>query len=181
MLLQDPVVSWVVSAALAAIFLIGAITKIVDFDRFVGTVQNFGVLPRGAGSVASLVVVALEVGSAAMLLIPQYRIVGGLLGLTLMIVVTGAVLVNLIRGRANIDCGCGGAKGQRLSMGLLYRNTSMMLGLVGVMILNPSVRQLTAEDAIICTAGIVTMCAIYFAANQVLANSARLRSGGAGT
>jgi hypothetical protein len=95
--------------------------------------------------------------------------------------VTGAVAINLARGRADIDCGCGGAEGrQRLSWGLVARNTILMAVLViGAEPTGP--RALGVFDVATLTFAALALYGLYVCASQLLANRPRLldlRNGG---
>jgi hypothetical protein len=69
----------------------------------------------------------------------------------------------------SIDCGCGGASGQKLSMGLALRNLVVMVGLVMAWAAPPqgAVDGVTAIG-VICAS--LALIALYFTANQLMRN-----------
>jgi len=93
---------------------------------------------------------------------------------------TTAIAINLARGRVSIDCGCGGATGQKLSIGLVVRNLLMMLGLV-LAWRAPQWAPGAAATVIGVGGASLTLTVLYFAANQLMTNFQALRTPGART
>jgi hypothetical protein len=91
------------------------------------------------------------------------------LGLGLLALFTGAVAINVARGRVAIDCGCGGANGQKISRALVVRNLIMMLG-VTLVWAAPNWGFVDAATAIGIVGFSVTLTVLYFAANQLMTN-----------
>ena len=92
----------------------------------------------------------------------------------LLLPMTLAVAINLARGRSEIDCGCGGTRGQGLSNGLVVRNIVLMLSLLC------AARPL--HLAALGVGGIALMSALglalsslYFSSSQLLANARQWR------
>ena len=123
-----------IRALLALIFLSASVAKMRHWAAFEGVVANYRLLPRvlvpavtyalppveaaiGSALLASLVIPAEALGFRASLA------AGALLG-----VFAVAMAVNLLRGRAHIDCGCfQGALKQTLRWPLVARNGLLML------------------------------------------------------
>jgi hypothetical protein len=159
---------------LAAIFAGAAVHSVRDWPGYTAIVTEYRVAPRGMGILASWVLPPLQgVAAVALLAWPGP---GALLGLALLALFTGALAVNLRRGRLDIDCGCGGADGQQISAGLVLRNLLLMAFLAGAM--GAPLSGETDIAAYIGVAGGAAFCiATYFAANQLLANQQRLSAG----
>jgi len=107
-------------------FVSAAVAKIRHTGELIGVVQNYRLLPAWAvePSARLLPWAELAVAASVPLLAPAGAIAGGLL-LTLFGI---AMAVNLRRGRAHIDCGCGqSALTQRLRWGLVWRNFGLLL------------------------------------------------------
>lgn len=108
---------------LAVIFLAAGVSKLRALDTFEGVVHNFRLLPESAARPVAYTLPIVELGVAMALLIPMSRtyaawLVAGLLG-----VFTLAVVINLLRGRREIDCGCFSSElKQKLSWWLVSRN-----------------------------------------------------------
>jgi hypothetical protein len=78
-------------------------------------------------------------------------------------------MVNLARGRVSIDCGCGGASGQKLSVGLVLRNLVVMAGLaLALAAPNNGAFDGATTIGVICAS--LALIALYFAANQLMTN-----------
>lgn len=114
----------------AALFILAAYHAMRDWTLFEDIVEQYRVAPRGLSRFAARVVPPLESVTAAALVLPATSGAGSVLGLCLMTLFTGAIALNLARGRVTIDCGCGGATGQKLSNGLIVRNLLVALGLI---------------------------------------------------
>ena len=116
--------------AIAAVFALAAYHAVREWAVFGGIVEQYRVVPRWLAQFAAWVLPPLEYLTAVCLVVPATGRAGALAGLFLMLLFTAAIAVNLGRGRVSIDCGCGGATGQKLSSGLMVRNLLISLGLV---------------------------------------------------
>jgi hypothetical protein len=163
---------------LSAIFLLAALHAVRNWPATRETLSNYNLLPRQAAIVFAWLLPPLQLAAAMALLIRPHA--GAALGLVLMAVFTFAIATNLARGRADIDCGCGGAEGQTLSPGLIARNLILML-LLGGAALAPTVGPLDAASSIGIGGSASFALIVYFAANQLLANRQRLFPNGART
>jgi Methylamine utilisation protein MauE len=153
----------------AVIFALAAFHAMREWTRFGGIVEQYRILPRLPASIVARTVPPLEMVAAVMLLLPMSGQAGAVLGLCLMAAFTAAISLNLLRGRVSIDCGCGGADGQRLSAGLVLRNLVVMAGLAAA--LNAPVRG--RADGVMAIGVIfasLALIALYFAANQLMTN-----------
>jgi hypothetical protein len=117
---------------LVALLLIasGAV-KFFGLESFVGTVSAFALLPaRIVPSVARTIPVAESLTGAFLLLAVVVPDSGfrwaGIGAISLFAVFTGAVAINLVRGRRDISCGCFGANESRISWSLVVRNCALM-------------------------------------------------------
>ncbi|HEY5645870.1 MAG TPA: MauE/DoxX family redox-associated membrane protein [Pseudomonadales bacterium] len=90
----------------AGLFASAALHKIRTFTEFTGFVAGYRLLPQALVRPASGVIVAAEIAAiaGALLLIPALA----LLPMLLLVLYAGAMVINLLRGRDDIDCGCGG-------------------------------------------------------------------------
>ena len=166
----DPVIVMIARLAIGWLFLFGALHKLRDIRDFRGVLAAYRLLPEGAlAAVAWCVTVAeVIVGIGAL---AQQPIAYGAAALML----TGygvAMLVNLIRGRRFIDCGCGG-DAQPISWGLIARNVAL-IGVCGVALLAPGARAFGWIDLVSIGFGVLVCGLIYGAVNQLLAAQARL-------
>lgn len=111
---------------LAAVFLAAGASKLRALDTFEGVVQNFRLLPERAARPVARTLPFVEIGAAAALLLPASRSSAGWLLAGLLCVFTLAVVMNLLQGRREIDCGCFSSElKQTLSWWLVARNVAL--------------------------------------------------------
>jgi len=136
---------------------------------FSAVVEQYRIGPRALSRFASWVLPPLELIAAVALVLPVTTAAGAVLGLVLMVLFTLSISINLARGRIYIDCGCGGATGQKLSLGLVIRNLVILGGLV-VAALAPATGAVDAATTISVIGASLALIALYFAANQLMTN-----------
>lgn len=178
--LLDPVLTRAAGAALAVIFIAGAWQKLRDAELFRGAVENYRLLPDAMVGPFSRLLPLWELAAGALLLFPATRAAAGGLALPLLLAVTGAVAVNLLRGRRDFDCGCGGlAAGhvgeQTLGWGLVLRNGVLAAALLLALREDVS-RPLVWVDYLSVAGGTLALIGLYIAANQLMANQPRLQA-----
>lgn len=173
----DPVVARSLGAALAVIFLAGAWQKFREFEEFRGNVEAYGLLPSFMLLPVTLAVPVIEGLAGLLLLSVSTRMIGLGLGVGLLAVVTTAIVINLLRGNRDIDCGCGGLFShvgeQILGWGLVARNTVLLAGLL-VSVADNTLRPMTWIDFFSVACGTLALLGLYASANQLMANHPRL-------
>jgi uncharacterized membrane protein len=176
MLTLDPAASWTVAVALAIVFGGSAALKLADFEEFRAAVANYRIVPESlAMPVAALVPIAETTGAVG-ILIPRTREAGAAMLLLILAVFTAATVVNLMRGRLHVDCGCfGPALRQPLSWWLPARNVILM-ALAASAAVSSMDRAMTPLDVATVVFGAVTIVTLYLAANFLLANLPRIRA-----
>jgi uncharacterized membrane protein YphA (DoxX/SURF4 family) len=110
------------SVAIGLIFVTAGAQKLRHRAVLPGVIAHYRILPEAAvGPVAALLPV-LEIGTGVALvagIVPLAAVAG----IVLLLLFTGAMAVNIARGRSHIDCGCGDATlRQSLSPALVMRN-----------------------------------------------------------
>lgn len=178
-LLLDPVVVRAAGAALSVIFLTGAWQKLRDPALFRANVENYRLLPEALTRVAAILLPLWELAAGAVLLLGSTRTAAALLTVGLLLVVTAAVAINLLRGRTEIDCGCGSLGGhvgdQALSWGLTVRNGVLAIGAL-LALSEDSGRVLFWIDYLSLVGGTLGLLGLYVTANQLMANQPRLQA-----
>jgi len=159
--------------AMAAIFAQASVHALRDWATYTAIVENYRLVPPPAARLAAGILPAAELAAATLLLIPATGTAGPTLGLALMALFTLAIAINVARGRVRIDCGCGGASGQQLSAALVVRN--LLLGaLLAATAAAPLPRSIDAGFAVGALGAAAFLVALYFAANQLMANARAL-------
>jgi hypothetical protein len=169
----DPVFAYAAAAGIGAVFLIGAIEKLREPGLFRDAVEDYQLLPAGAVPLVARTLPLLEGMAGALLLPTVTRALGALLALALLLVVTAAIAINLLRGRDRIDCGCGGNLHTPLGMGLVLRNSVLML-LVLAAAAPPTARAAVWLDFVAVGFATLFLLGLYFLANAMLSHHSHL-------
>jgi uncharacterized membrane protein len=115
------------------------------------------------------IVPALELAGALGLMVGATRGPAAGLLLSLLAVFTGAIALNLARGRRDLDCGCfGPLLRQQLSGWLLVRNGVLALAVV-VALVRSDARPLAPLDYATIASAAAALVLLYGAANYLLA------------
>jgi hypothetical protein len=172
----DPAVGLLLAIALAVIFAWSAATKLSDVEMFEGAVANYRLVPRGMEKPLAWAVPLCECACAAGALFPLTRALAAVGVMLLLCVFTGAIAINLIRGRTNIDCGCfGPVLRQDLSAWLLVRNAAL-IALAALVATPPGTRPIEWVDSVTIGMGAATLVLLYASANYALGNAPRTRA-----
>jgi hypothetical protein len=165
----DPVAATIAALALGAVLLVSAAFKLADLATFTGLLDDYRLLPRGLARPAAVLVAGTETAAGLMLVVGP-RDAGAVVGAALLLVVTGAVVINLLRGRRDIRCGCGAPHGrQTLGWGLPARN-AVLLAAAAVAGATPEARALGFADVVTIAGGALALAGLYFTADQLMAN-----------
>ena len=175
----DPVAISALSAVLSVIFLTGAWQKLRDPALFRANVENYRLLPDSLAWPAAILLPVWELAAGVLLLFGATRTAGALLSIGLLSVVTAAVVINLLRGRTEIDCGCGSLGGhvgeQTLNWGLPARNAVLVVAAL-LTLRGDAARALVWIDYLSVAGGTLGLLGLYVTANQLMANHPRLRA-----
>ncbi len=173
-MMPDPVVTHLVAAALAIVLLVGAWQKLRDLAAFRAALEAYELLPVAVAGLFAWALPVTEAVAGLALVIERTRIPGVMLAAGLLAVVTSAVVINLLRGRHGLSCGCGGIEDeQTLSWALVLRN-GVLLALLALVSFAPATRALLWLDYLSVAAGACGLYGLYAMLNQLLANQPRL-------
>jgi hypothetical protein len=170
----DPVAAWLARLALAGVFASAALHKGRDLDAFAAAVAAHRLVPEASAGAFARAFALCEVAAAAGLLVPTSAPLAAGLAAALLVLYTGAIAINLARGRREIDCGCS-ARPQPLSGRLLARNAALG-ALAFAAALPPSARAWVWVDALTAAAGLAALALLWLAA-QTLAFGSTTRIG----
>lgn len=168
-----PALAMAAAWTLAGILLLAAAHKLRNFLAFRGIVQQYRLLPDRLVPVAAPLLIAAEAAVAFALLAPATLLppaTAALMATLLLGIYTGAIALNLARGRPNIDCGCGG-QFTPLSAWLLARN-GLLLSLSWAAGALPA-GQPSPATYLLAGATAAFLWCTYASANQLLANRGR--------
>lgn len=121
--------------ALSIIFVASAISKLRNQPAFVAIVLNYRVLPKHWGRRFALTLPWVELVLGLSLLFGVFTQPTAVLSGLSLLSFTVAVGINLLRGRKDLDCGCGGAKrSQKISGRIILRNVALIMLAVPLML-----------------------------------------------
>jgi Methylamine utilisation protein MauE len=176
MMATDPAIRGLCALALAVIFGASGAMKLRDLEIFEGSLANYQLAPAWLEKPLAFLLPITECASAAGLLITSTRAPAASMLFALLAIFTGAIAINLARGRTNIDCGCfGPALRQELSGWLLLRNFFLMV-LAAIVILPPTARAIESLDFVTIVLGAMTLVILYASANFAIGNAPKMRA-----
>ena len=157
-------------SAMAAIFVIAALHALRDRAEYARIVQAYRILPAALGHIFALLLPPMEAVVAIALVLPGARRAGTMVALAMLVCFTAAIAINLVRGRRDIACGCGGGTGQTISWPLAVRNVILSGGLAASLAAPATLR--LGPAALVGIAGLASFLAVlYLAANQLMVNA----------
>lgn len=131
----EPYISLFARLFVGMILLIASIAKLMEGSRFVEIVRGYQLLPERLVAWVGRLLPLWEIIVAFGLLTGLFQSWAALSALVLFLMFSGAILVNLMRGRYYISCGCfGSGKDQQLSWKLVVRN--IVLGGIALLALS---------------------------------------------
>lgn len=166
---MDPAIHASLRAALSLLFLTAALHKLRDLAAFRAALHGYRLLPEGVTPAAAIVLIAAELGIACVL--PWLPGNGAALAAVFLLATyTGAIAINLLRGRRAIDCGCAGpAARQPLSGALVVRNTLLCIAALSTA-LPIAPRVLQWIDILTIAGSVALLCLLYAAVNGLQVN-----------
>ena len=121
---------------------------------------GFGIVaPRFVARVAGVIVI-LELAGGGLLLAGIYQWLGALLIAGLLATFNYALIVNLRRGRRNLDCRCFGARSVRIGWGHVVQDTLLFAMAILSSAFQPSssTGNLTRDSLIVLASGYTVVC-----------------------
>jgi hypothetical protein len=174
----DVVIAWSLRLGLALLFLTAASHKLADRPRFEAAVRGYELLPTHASLFLSWLLPLVETAIAGGLLHPATRRSAAVAASALLLLYTGAIAINLARGRRRIDCGCLSSRAVTpLNAGLVARN----LGLVAaacVLLLPVQTRPLVWIDGLTLVTTLLTLSLLWAAGQRLSHTGHALRGDG---
>lgn len=121
--LLDPTIAWTLRIFLASVFARALVGKLRAPRHFVEALRGYELLPKALAWPAAALLLASEVVLIPALLLPSSAALAAGFAAGLLLLYATAIAINLLRGRRDIDCGCGGPlQRQSLHPLLVLRN-----------------------------------------------------------
>lgn len=160
-----------IGGGLVVLVLLRAIVhKLYDLAGFAAVVAEYRIIPTSGAMAAAVGLAGAEVAAVLLLITPTTHSIGALVAAALFGIYAVAIGVNLLRGRTQIDCGCGG-RGQGISLALVLRNGLLVAICTSVAIAGSPVG-LTVGDGVVVAAGLAIVWLLFVAADQIFSNTA---------
>jgi len=177
---MDPVIMYASVASMAVLLCIGGLDKLRHFELFEAAVAGYRLLPEALLRPFAGVFVAAELVAAPLLVVPASRGYGSVLALAVLAVATLGIVINLLRGRRDVDCGCSGLgrPSAGLSWWLVGRNAMLaLLALTaGGAWWTETARELAWVDSLTFFGATLSLLGLYFAANQLIDSHVKFQS-----
>ncbi len=168
----DPIALGTIVGALALVMFSAAWHKLSEPDMFAGSLGAYRLLPPALVAPVARVLPLIEAALGVAILVPLTRAAALVLLAVLLLAYGAAMAINLLRGRSDIDCGCGGAS-HPLSWGLVGRN--LVLAAAAVLASRPTLeRSMDWIDALTLVLGVLAFYALYLMADELLRQASRL-------
>lgn len=166
--LQEPLILWALRSFLAVLFAAAAISKLTGIEEFHGVVRNFRLLPEGPSRWVAMILPVVELAVAAGLLIGPLVVPAAIAASALLAGFGLAIMINVLRGRTWIDCGCfrNGMK-QRISWVMVGRNAALTAMALGVVALQPLARSAGPVDLVTGAMAGAALVLLYFSASML--------------
>jgi hypothetical protein len=169
----DPAIAALIVTCIALLFAGAAVHKFRDLRRFDEIFAAYGLLPLAARLRLSRAVPFLEALVAGGLLLDVSRGAAACVGIVLLLVYAAAISFNLLRGRRELACGCGGPDDRRpIAPWMVWRNILFAVVLFAVM-LPWSQRPLGMTDMITIGFGTATCALVYLCLDRLLGRTGR--------
>jgi len=167
----DPAISLTLRGSFALLFALAGIEKYHDRAIFQFQLEQYQLIPKTLIPMAASAIIFAEITTAIALLFfnPDP---GVILGSLLLLAYAIAILINLIRGRTWMDCGCMGSGGEGLSYWLVIRNLAMFAALL-IVLLPTTGRAIVWLDYVSLLFAIASFSLAYVIINSLLAANIR--------
>ncbi len=170
----DPVFDIALRGTLAAILLAAAWHKLRDPIGFWQAVAGYRIVPDALTQSVARIIPMVEIAIAISLLAFIPTAMPAIAAAFLWLAYAGAIALNLLRDRTELDCGCGGISAdQKIHWGLVVRNGVLLTGTLSLL-LPTSARVFTWFDYAAAGFATLILLLIYATAEHLLRNAALL-------
>ena len=168
----DPAFGYLIIAGIALLFASAGAHKLRDLARFADAFAEYRVLPDALARRLAWLIPSVELGVAASLLWEPGRRTAVVAGVTVLIAYASGLGVNLLRGRRDLDCGCGTARDRRaIATWMVWRNL-ILAAVLGIAVLPWSPRAFNLIDWLTVMGGLTVGVTLYAAVDRLLGDVA---------
>jgi hypothetical protein len=166
----DPAFGYLIVAGMAVLFASAGAHKLRDLARFAEVFAAYRVLPEAFARRVAWLVPSLELCVAASLLWDRRMAVVAAIGI--LIAYASGLAVNLLRGRRDLDCGCGAARDRRVIAAWMVWRNLILAAVLAVTVLPWVPRAFSLIDLLTVMGGLTVGVALYAAADRLLGDVA---------
>ncbi len=171
----DPALDLALRGAIAVLFVTAAWHKLKDPVAFWQVLAAYRVLPTWFARPASFFIPIAESATALFLLVLPTSSVPLIAAMSLWILYGLAMAFNLLRGRTQLDCGCGGVGAdQTIGWPLVARN-GVLVGFTALLLLPVGPRTFIWLDFATALFGVAILVLLYASCEHLLRNSVLLK------
>jgi hypothetical protein len=164
----DPAFGYSIVLGMAVLFASAGIHKLRDLARFTEIFAAYRLLPQAAARRLAWFIPGLELVVAMSLPWESSRSLAVPSAIALLLAYASAMGVNLLRGRRDLDCGCGAARDRRaIAAWMVWRNLFLAAAL-GIAALPWSPRPFAWTDVLTVTGGLAVSITLYAAIDMLL-------------
>jgi hypothetical protein len=121
-------VSTTATVLIVVLLLSSSVSKALNFDWFVGVVKKHRLLPARWSRLIGLLIVAAEFSAGSLFAFSRTRVAAGAVALALFTVFSMATVINMLRGRRQLECGCSGlSKNAKIGWSTVARNGGLIV------------------------------------------------------
>ena len=170
MIMSDHLPITMICLFLSYLFFTGGYSKFRDIHHFQAVLADYRILPPPISFLFARLLPLIEILTGLALLITSLRYPGLLLATLLLAGFSCAMAINLLRGRADLECGCGGMlHKQAVNYWILGRNI-LLTGLAFWACTSSGLPATGALEWIFAFLGALLAALFYEAFNQLIAN-----------
>ena len=170
----DPAIEFALRGAISLLLATAAFHKLRDPIAFWQVVAAYRLVPEFFARAVAFVIPTIEIALAVSLLVFVGTGLPVIAVIFLWLVYGAAIAINLLRGRLQLECGCGGlAADQTIHWGLVGRN-GLLVATTGLLLLPSNARALFWLDFSTAFFGALVLILLYAAMDHLLRNSALL-------
>ena len=168
----DPAFGYLIIIGIALLFASAAAQKLRGPTHFAEIFAGYRLLPDTAARRLAWLIPCVELAVAGALLWEPSRGRAVIAGAAVLIAYAAGLGLNLLRGRLDLDCGCGAAQDRRtLSAWMVWRNL-LLASVLGLAALPWSPRACGLTDLLTVMAGLMACAALYAAIDRLLGDVA---------
>jgi Methylamine utilisation protein MauE len=164
----DPAIGYLIVAGIALLFASAAAHKLRDLARFTAVFAAYHVLPDAPARRVAWLIPCLELGISLALCWEPSRRAALVSAIAVLIAYATALGVNLLRGRRDLDCGCGAVRGRRVIADWMVWRNLLLASVLGIAALPWSLRPVGATDLLTVVGGLMVGATLYAAVDRLL-------------